>query len=337
MRKVFITVLFLLIAVGCAPNLTSENPRERYRALSGLSDQAALAQIAMEDKAEIVRMEAVAKITDQNILAKIATDAKNGDIRLEAIKKITDENLLVDVALKDSDAAVTVQAVGRLKDQSLLVKLAGQDNVGHIRKEAVRKLDDQVLLTNFALTDTNPAVRIQAIQRLTDQKVLKEIANSREYRLCAAAVSRMQDTSSLRKHMGKGDACSAVADLRLALSEKAITSRLGNLVIDIDYGDLHQRYRHSRGGYDLVQGEVVTIKLVDRQQDILAKAIWRTDFPGEIQGSKPEIIRATVKIDHLLKVLFSSAKLSKDDLVEFSHSTHPIVRKSAVEQLENLY
>jgi hypothetical protein len=149
--------------------LAFENKDERVwsAALDGLKDQALLAKIALEAKDAHVRNAAFARLTDQALQAKIATEDKDPDVRKSHVRKLTDGALLAKFALEDKDAAVRGLAVDGLTDQALLGKIAVEDQDADVRRIAAAHLTDGALLAEFALEDKDATISGFAAMKLT--------------------------------------------------------------------------------------------------------------------------------------------------------------------------
>lgn len=97
-----------------------------------------------------VRMEAVKKLKDQKILAEIAKNDKENLIKQAAIDKIQDQSLLSEIARNGKEKSVKEAVIGKVKDQNLLEREGDQcEKLGSNKKNGNverRKGFDQNLL-----------------------------------------------------------------------------------------------------------------------------------------------------------------------------------------------
>jgi hypothetical protein len=166
-----------LEAVGCSGQdravlaTAGSSPDVRAAATSGLTDQALLARIALEDNDDGVRMSAVEELRDQGLLARIAVEAKEPQLHLVrrwAVGKLTDQASLTRIALEDKDADIRETAIRELTDENSLAKVALKANETRDRCSAVGRLTDQALLAKIAAEDKDAPVRRAATGRLTN-------------------------------------------------------------------------------------------------------------------------------------------------------------------------
>jgi len=76
------------------------------------TDQGKLAEIALSaDNDDKVRLAAVEKLTDQVALAKLAVDEKNESTRHAAVRKLSDQTLLAKCATEDTNEEIRRTAV----------------------------------------------------------------------------------------------------------------------------------------------------------------------------------------------------------------------------------
>ena len=151
----------------------------RLAAAKKLTDKA-LAQTIYADIAENGHWqqidEAVTLLTDQGLLAEVAKSGTTGRVRLQVAEKLTDKALaqrvFADIA-KNGEPIYGV--VERIIDQAMLADVAQKGYVGIVRLAAAEKLTDQKLLEKIALTGSDAEVRIAAAARLTDNALAQRI------------------------------------------------------------------------------------------------------------------------------------------------------------------
>jgi hypothetical protein len=211
----FCLVLFVL--VGCAPSvetiarttdeakltdqavlaqvaLEAESWPVRAAAAGKLTDQAVLAQVALEDESWPVRAAAAGKLTDQAVLGKLAMKDKDGEVRRTAVEHLTDQAVLAQVALETKDGDVRAAALWKLADQAVLAKVATENQDGRVRSAAVERLTDQALLAKVATESKWLEIRLTAIGNVTDQVLLRQWAErDHQAAIRRASVRRITD------------------------------------------------------------------------------------------------------------------------------------------------
>jgi len=100
----------------------------REAAVEKLTDQALLAEVAVESESQPVRYAAVKKLKDQTVLAKVAMQDEDPFVRNSAVEKLTDQAVLAEVArlakLTDENTSPVVRAnaISKLKNSDPLLK-----------------------------------------------------------------------------------------------------------------------------------------------------------------------------------------------------------------------
>ncbi len=120
LRVYFLLLLpmaLLGMVTGCKPDLKSEDVEERTLAVQDLTDQAALAKVAVEDKDPGVRFAATARLNDKALLAKVAlSESYSSD--LAAYGKLDDPTILAELSATATDPTTRLNA-------SILLKIHG--------------------------------------------------------------------------------------------------------------------------------------------------------------------------------------------------------------------
>jgi hypothetical protein len=149
------------------------------QATLGLSDQALLAKLAVEDADPTVRVAAVRKATDQTLLAKIAVRDAKPEVRAAAAWKLEDQGLLARIAVDDGDPTVRAVAVKRVDDDALVAKVAQSDAAPLVREAAIGRQVDLVILSGARLlnddaswTDSRHGREIYDRLRSMDQEIV---------------------------------------------------------------------------------------------------------------------------------------------------------------------
>jgi uncharacterized protein YihD (DUF1040 family) len=277
------------------------NMKRSLWAISMLSDQASLAEVAARAYYEEARDSAYSKITDQSLVVKIVLDHEDDvlghNTSYEAIYALKDQSLLAKVAAESKSPDCRGLAVSRISDQGLLAKLAVESSFYDVRKTAVEKLTDQVLLQKIAATDSAGVVREAALTTLVDPDralVARMAVQDKEDFVRTAAVSRLKDQSLLSRialHDGDPSARRAAAKrlddqvslARLAVKDpeesvrQAAVERLTNQAVlyRIALHDSDEGIRMAAVERMTDQALLVSIVRVSKQLDIRQAAIGR--------------------------------------------------------------
>ncbi len=179
---------------------SSKDPEVRRQAVGFLTDEAALAEIALEDPDETVREEAVGRLDDQKLLARIAEKDKDDGVRLTATVGLTDQKALERLARRARTAEVRETAVSKVTRQAVIAEVARDDSDPDVRFAAVKKLSDPSALAAVARSEGIAEIRGAAIAKLTDPAQLLEIAlHDKDAWAFEAAIDRIPDQGSLRQ------------------------------------------------------------------------------------------------------------------------------------------
>jgi len=179
--------------------VTKEWRSVKLAAVSRLTDQAALADIAKTDIDRDVRAAALVKLSDQRILADLAKDTGFSDNAYSLlVGNLTDQALLAEVVRSATNFTARQQAIGKLTDQRLLAEYASSDKDVFVRLAAAKRLTDHALAQRiFADLASNEHVGPDAIEYLTDQVLLADIARTSGGLRRRAAVSALTDEGQL--------------------------------------------------------------------------------------------------------------------------------------------
>ncbi len=163
----------MLGGCGSQPQIDSESPYERQRALSNPQvDAAIVANLARHDAASFVRIAALKRVDDQLLLAEIAGQDAHGGVRREAINRLTDHAVLTALYLRPRHPGTESYAVDRLvvlvkniSVQGELALIATSHPSASVRSTATSQLNDIALLVKIARDDVNAGVKYTAAQR----------------------------------------------------------------------------------------------------------------------------------------------------------------------------
>ncbi len=161
---------------------TSRNPEEVGAAARKVDDQQLLRLALQRDFRgdERVYLRGVIKLlTDQALLADFAMNTNWSEGQLDAIELLTDQAMLAEItAMTDADLALA--ALAKIPDDSPVIAERAQEHPHFkVREEATKRVHDQKVLAKIAKTDPEEEVRRAAVENLTDQNTLFAIAAKR--------------------------------------------------------------------------------------------------------------------------------------------------------------
>jgi hypothetical protein len=184
-------------------------------ALSEITDQRILINIAKQAKSRWTREAAVEKLTDKDVLAELAAKMECAVIRLsklrsEEAKKINNQEELTHIAQYSNDRDICIDAASRLVDKAIAQEvffrhaMTGAD--GSIYKPAFDLLTDQTLVARLAIKslfsyDSGVSLCGQsAVDKLTDQRLLFDVVKkANDWRIREYAVGKLTDCELLRE------------------------------------------------------------------------------------------------------------------------------------------
>jgi hypothetical protein len=136
------------------PGYLASDPEKRIKAISGISDQKLLSEIAISDSSPRVRVAAVGKIDDQQALMKIALEGKQIDSRIAAVERITSQEDLAQIIKTRKNARLMGACFSRITDRNILERIA-EDPECNItaRRIAVLNYADESYLADIGLAD----------------------------------------------------------------------------------------------------------------------------------------------------------------------------------------
>jgi len=161
------------------------------RAVEQLNDQQLLAHLVVSLanvwETEIVRREAVKKMTDQTALANIALHDDDSGVRSAALKKLTDQTAILNVAKHENDYFTLNEALSKMTDsfvfEVILTAESESVRITALRSEKIRnslysfvnQLTEQSALLFIGLHTVNSNVRELTLKKITDPDECKEI------------------------------------------------------------------------------------------------------------------------------------------------------------------
>lgn len=179
-------------------------------AVTKLTDQKLLAQVALNHKKEFIRKCAVGLLEDPETISQIALNDESVFVREAAIQKIDDQALLEQIAMNDRDDSVCCEAAERLTDPDALYRVAFKKNNDnhqfiislrddcYTASKAVEKIDNQAILADIALNAPSQNACLKAVYKLSDQDALQKVAEHHPVEeVREQAVRRITDQSFL--------------------------------------------------------------------------------------------------------------------------------------------
>jgi len=349
---------------------------ERLRSVAQITDQAALAKIALQDENFAVRSMAVSRLTDQALLAKIITEESgNGrgiseeyarDIRRDAVARVTDQSLLVKIALEEPDIGTREIAITGITDQQISARIAMTEKDWRCQRDAIRNVVDKSLLATLVVNRVvDRAMRHFAF---FDDDFFTKVdyccygPNHREWHVdfgggaYSEVVAFRQlglsgvDAEKLAGDLSKvtDDALEAMGRIALLLADPAIAGRMPGITFDWDLRPATQSYNNPASPAPVpwvLTGEQVSFTLMGGLE-ILAGDMWSTEFPGAISwraGTLPPSDEgpagfrpAKVQIRRMIADFLKSTRLPQSDLARLARSKVPEIREAATGRLAEL-
>jgi hypothetical protein len=144
-------------------------------AIERLSDQTALANVAILAREAGARLDAMGKVSEEALLEKIVVQAQDISVRQDAAGRLTNQAFLAKMAVEEKDDDVRCSAIYHLEDQILLARVALEDKTRDCRLTAIRNMTDQALLAKVAVEDEDENARCNALDKLTNWTLLAKI------------------------------------------------------------------------------------------------------------------------------------------------------------------
>ena len=231
----------------------------RRVAAEKLTDQALLAnKMGMWVKPELTR-----QVTDQAVLAQLAVEARDSEVRLAAVRNLTDQVTLAELTVGAKWMDIRIAAIGKLTNQEFLHQLAEEEPQAAVRQAAVRQIADERFLIQRLDMEPSAAVRAAIVATLHKETSLRTIAQTAYHRS-----DRQQALRRLKKVFQDpaSDVLAAhkVLTLRVkALAAETDSSRLLTLALEGEFDDL--RIAAVRRLKDPVALEEAAMRASDRE------------------------------------------------------------------------
>ncbi|MCB2101846.1 MAG: hypothetical protein KDE22_13300 [Rhodobacterales bacterium] len=262
----------------------------RLKEVQGTSDNATLKQMFLASKDGQVRSAAIKGMTDQAMLRDLAMDKTLGkQSRIAVTRRMTDQPLLAQVAATANEHEVRRAALDGLTDPEWIFHVAREGATyypswdhapasrGGIRAAAARRLTRPEHRRVVVTKEAHAAVRAAALENATDPALLARSATGGPTlweRIVATA--NLRDAALLRRLAAKQDNQGAIAELRGALVEAAGGGT--PLRIGLRGAYVYRNYGVGGGKYVPINGEALTVSLVDGADQVLAKETFDPPF-----------------------------------------------------------
>ncbi len=326
-----IALCFLLLLTSCKPSLKSHDEDVRLLALSTITNQTRLFDLAMTDPSPRVAAAAVRAITNQALLAQIVTSTSDFVPRAEALTLIADDNLISDWARNSGLPDLRRLAAGRTTNQVTLRHLLTHDDDPMIRLAVVSRVTDIELIKAIAVLDPDRQVRRLAQTALRAAGAAPSATDSSESERIRSVATLTESSSLLPRLSGPCDRLTqdpveAIARLKWILCNNTIRRYFPHIAPLVTVRDTEQTYHEEAhlSNTATIKGEDVTIEVRDGDH-MLAVGEWSTSFPYFYSPVGP------VKVDalRLLYVILAHG-FSERDLSELSRSPISELKLAAV-------
>jgi len=212
-------------------NTAKNNISDDTTALSKITDQTLLVDIAKNSSRSTLRIAAAERITDKVISQSVFFDISQHDVseevKTEAALKLTDNAMLASLAISTSSENVRLAAFQMIQDQSVLADIAKMPGAS---LSAVEMIFDQTALADVAQKAHNGAIRLAAAIKITDtalaQTIFADIAEGCQCPLRYEAVRLLTDQSLLAYVAMKVNDTKARLQVAEKLTNKAIAQNI---------------------------------------------------------------------------------------------------------------
>ena len=245
---------------------------------------------SLKSPIESVRIKCVEQMTDQYALADIALDSNEASLVKIARSKVTDPDVITTLLLRD--VHFTMYGYGEFEklDQKHIAAIAMDHKDAKCRAEGISHLTDQDSLAKVALTDAFDENRMRAFNRVVDAEALQRAAATGSALSKSRAEGLVILLLSIRKSVPEKELewhSNILFGLLAVAAEPAFQACVGKLEsLDIDYKQTSAEYYGQT-----VRGEDITVNIsfVDTDQ-----SPWRkrkelihveTHFPDRISYS----------------------------------------------------
>lgn len=185
---------------------------KREEAVKKINDESVLAEIAKEDKSDVICGIAIDKITNGSILADIVEHApkEKMNVRKKAVEKINDKLILKNIIInldkriglaksfptKDLHKEICLIALDKIDEESLLIDIV--KNTKYITDKVVEKINDENFLEYVAKNNSSSFNRKIAVKKISSESVLAYVAkNDQDNDTAREAIKKINNESIL--------------------------------------------------------------------------------------------------------------------------------------------
>lgn len=284
-------------------SLASPISSVRLSAVRRLSDQAAIARVALGDEDRGVQSAAVERLTDQVSLAKLATRNEYSFARASAVKNLTDQATLACIAAHGNEwewRGVRRSAFEKLTGQTTLTQIAIAADDSEIRKAAVEKLSDPVSLARVATNAENPLYveeqvvnnpmqrayfegRVSAIERLNPEELSLAAmkTDERQERTYLLAVAKFLLAGKGIPAESRSHLLAMFLPLAVRYSDPLWVSRFGELK-DISLHRTLTEGHYTGGVVGGAESIAFAAEFVDKESSRRLSASWIAHLPDHV-------------------------------------------------------
>jgi hypothetical protein len=171
---------------------SGDTEAEHY-AVSGITNQDTLTELAVHSTSWQVRHLASSRVTRQKHVALLAEKSPDYDVRLDMVTKLTGQKALMNIAIHGADYDSRIVATCRLTNQLYLFRVAIFARGWCVRYSAMKKMTEQKLLARLVIESPDSNICLAALERITDEDVKMRIAKKGNRDMRYAAVFSITD------------------------------------------------------------------------------------------------------------------------------------------------
>lgn len=159
----------------------SDDEMLKGRAIRKITDESILADFAVNDSNEHVRLEAIQNpnLTNSKVLTRIISHEENEFNRLMAIYKIFDKDMLISIVFEKSVEQYIDEIAGNVafNCEDYFLDIFENDSDGYKRRIAVSFIENNEILKNVVLNESDDKIRLNAIKNknFSNQRVLENL------------------------------------------------------------------------------------------------------------------------------------------------------------------
>jgi len=169
-----------MLARFLKPNWQHPKPEKRIKAIAKLrednaDDQAILAQLALKDQDETVRLSATEKLSGLNVLVQISQNQNSNNLQQLALHRIS-QILLANTETPSAEEKRS--ALAYITDNDLLTHIVLNSQESQLREQAILQIRDDSNLAMIAEKSPRAAVRVLAAEQINSESALEQLQKS---------------------------------------------------------------------------------------------------------------------------------------------------------------